>query len=170
MYAACSPTPLFLPAARLSCVLFSFKPASQMPTFLFSSALLSLVLGFGLFFDHLADTKEVRHLARWAVDSRDHRGLPFVIVDKARGRLFAFDAKGELRGSTPVKMNARHDGSEPAEFPAGPFVAMLDRHLSDGSLQVSPEFFREHLYPLRMLGSVAYVLPEAPAGRERSPL
>lgn len=82
--------------------MLSFQSIARQPALLFGSALLSLVLGLGMFFDHLSETNDVRHLARWAVDSRHHGGLPFAVLDKARGRLFAFDAQGHLRGSAPV--------------------------------------------------------------------
>jgi hypothetical protein len=56
----------------------------------------------------------VRHIANWAVHSGDHRGLPFVVVDKVDGRLFVFDAQGRLRGATPALVgSARGDESVP---------------------------------------------------------
>lgn len=85
--------------------MLSFQSLTREPALLFGSALLSLVLGLGLFFDHLADTNDVRDVARWAVDSHDHGGLPFAVLDKAKGRLFAFDAQGHLRGSAAVVSN-----------------------------------------------------------------
>lgn len=89
--------------------MLSFQSIARQPALLFGSALLSLVLGLGLFFDHLSDTNDVRHLARWAVDSHDHGGLPFAVLDKAQGRLFAFDAQGQLRGSAAVPSSTLHD-------------------------------------------------------------
>ena len=56
----------------------------------------------------------VRHVANWAVHSGDHRGMPFVVVDKVDGRLFVFDAQGRLRGATPALVgSARGDESVP---------------------------------------------------------
>ncbi len=56
----------------------------------------------------------VRHVANWAVHSGDHRGMPFVVIDKVDGRLFVFDAQGSLRGSTPALVgSARGDESVP---------------------------------------------------------
>jgi hypothetical protein len=67
---------------------------------------------------------EVRQLARWIIDSQDHAALPFVIVDKARARLYAFDAGGHLRGAAPVLLGAgRGDGPAAPATPAGRFVA-----------------------------------------------
>jgi hypothetical protein len=111
----------------------------------FYTALIGAVLGFGVFFDHTAATTEppgevvaatqadlerqraspdVRHLARWAVDTGDHSGQPFVVVDKERARLFAFDALGRLRASAPVLLGAvRSDAAQVPATPAGRFVA-----------------------------------------------
>jgi hypothetical protein len=66
----------------------------------------------------------VRQFAQWAVESQDHAGLPFVVVDKTRARLFAFDAQGLMLASTPVLLGAtRGDGPAVPETPAGRFVA-----------------------------------------------
>jgi hypothetical protein len=44
----------------------------------------------------------------------DHRGLPFVIVDKKAARVFVFDAQGELRGAAAALLGqARGDDSAP---------------------------------------------------------
>ncbi|HVE54243.1 MAG TPA: hypothetical protein VNB23_12750 [Ramlibacter sp.] len=47
-----------------------------------------------------AASPEVRHLADWAVHSRDPAGLPFAVVDKVQGRLYVFDAQGRLLGAS----------------------------------------------------------------------
>jgi hypothetical protein len=110
----------------------------------FYTALVAAVVGCGVFFDHTAATTvsstesvaamqaelsreraspDVRHVAQWAIDSGDHAGLPFVIIDKERARLFAFDAMGRLRASTPVLLGAvRGDAPEVPATPAGRFV------------------------------------------------
>ncbi|MDB5899884.1 MAG: hypothetical protein JWP41_3486 [Ramlibacter sp.] len=57
---------------------------------------------------------EVRHIANWAVDSGDHGGLPFVVVDKVESRVFVFDAEGRLRGASAALVGAaRGDNSVP---------------------------------------------------------
>jgi hypothetical protein len=115
---------------------------------------------------------EVQQVAAWAVDSADHAGLPFVVVDKAQARLFAFDPQGRLQGSTPVLLGAAHEDGQAAMPPAGRFVADLRRSagakgivwVRDGvvlSLNVPRDFYRDHLSRLRTQQSVAYVLPEA---------
>ena len=45
-------------------------------------------------------------MARWAIDSRDHRGLPFAVVDKRSARAYVFTAAGKLAGASPVLLGA----------------------------------------------------------------
>jgi hypothetical protein len=117
-------------------------------TLAFSGALLVSVVALGAALDHYARTRtdataqhvpeqrselgrvqapeRVRQLAQWAVDSGDAGGRPFVIVDKAQARLYAFGPQGRLSGSTPVLLGAsRGDAWQPegANTPAGRFVA-----------------------------------------------
>ena len=111
----------------------------------FYTSLLATLLGLGVFFDHSASltkvepraalvlhadlareraSKDVLHVAQWVIDSHDHAGLPFVVVDKAMARLFTFDALGRLRGSAPVLLgSARGDGPAVPATPAGRFIA-----------------------------------------------
>jgi hypothetical protein len=112
----------------------------------FYTSLLAALIGFGIFFDHVAmvgpppgnaagalhsalaregASPEVEHVARWAVETQDHSGLPFIVVDKAKARLFTFDATGRLLASAPVLLGAsRGDGPDAdATTPAGRFVA-----------------------------------------------
>lgn len=85
---------------------------------------------------------QARHVADWAVHSRDHAGQPFLVVDKSESRVFVFDADGRLRGTAPVLLGlASGDASVPGigtralssirpeerTTPAGRFVASLDR-------------------------------------------
>jgi hypothetical protein len=191
---------------------------------LFQTSLIGALIGFGLYFDHAASSglpapeaqgvfetalvresasPEVLHIAQWAVASHDHAGLPFVVVDKAQARLFAFDPEGRLRGSTPVLLGAaKSDEADAPATPAGRFVAdnwlsargdgivwvngdtqlalhalpspkspgrgmqrlasarVDDKRISEGSLHVAAEFYRDHLGGLRSQPSVVYVLPE----------
>ena len=65
----------------------------------------------------------VSALARWAVDTGDAQGRPFVIVDKEAARVFAYDAEGAAIGSAPALLGvARGDHSVPG---------VGDRELSD---------------------------------------
>jgi hypothetical protein len=164
----------------------------------FQTSLVAALIGFGLYFDHEAASApsaqtlaqlraqlaseraapEVQQVAVWAVDSSDPAGLPFVVVDKARARLFAFDPQGHLQGSAPVLLGASQENGQEngrgssAAMLAGRFVADPRRSArSDGivwvragvvlSLNVPTDFYRAHLSRLRTQESVAYVLPEA---------
>lgn len=191
---------------------------------LFQASLVAALVGFGLYFDHTASlvapvpetiarmqgelareqaSPQVARIARWAVDTQDHAGLPFVVVDKARARLFAFDPQGRLVGSAPVLLGtAKEDGAKAPATPAGRFVTdtwlsarsdgivwvnettavslhetpspqspgrglqrlasreVEDKRISDGSLHVSGEFYRNVMSALRTQPGVAYVLPE----------
>lgn len=105
---------------------------------LFQFSLVAAVCGLGLFFDHasqraqepatLADavqtalerdeaSDQVRGFIRWVMDTGDHGGLPFVVVDKTHARLYAFGPLGQLRGSAPVVAEAA-DAHEPMLLPA----------------------------------------------------
>ncbi|HSV55120.1 MAG TPA: hypothetical protein VLJ57_23550 [Burkholderiaceae bacterium] len=177
---------------------------------MFPAGLTALVIGFGVYFDHFAgapaavsDTvaalhadlarenasPEVRRVAQWAVSSQDPGGLPFLVVDKARARLFAFDPHGRLRASTPVVLDTRRgDAPSAPAAPAGRFVAdgwlsapagslvwvnaqaslslhslPPDRVAGQGAeraLHVAGDFYRDYLVPLKSQGSVAYVVPD----------
>lgn len=87
---------------------------------------------------------DARHVADWAVDSGDHKAMPFVIVDKIVGRVFVFDPQGRLQGAAPALLGlAQGDDSVPGigsrkmstirpeerTTPAGRFVATLERSL-----------------------------------------
>ncbi|SFV03287.1 hypothetical protein SAMN05216350_11634 [Polaromonas sp. YR568] len=43
---------------------------------------------------------DARQALRWVVEANDNQGLPFVIVDKKGGRIFVFEANGQLRGAS----------------------------------------------------------------------
>ena len=57
---------------------------------------------------------DARAVAAWAVAEHDTHGLPFLIVDKRRATVSAFDASGQLLGSAPALLGlARGDDSVP---------------------------------------------------------
>ncbi len=57
---------------------------------------------------------DVKHIANWAVNSRDNQALSFVILDKLNAKVFVFDANGALRGASPVLIGAaKGDDSVP---------------------------------------------------------
>jgi hypothetical protein len=87
---------------------------------------------------------EARHVADWAIDSGDHAGLPFAVVDKVHSRVFVFDASGRLRGAAPALLGAAQGDdavpgigerkmsairAEERTTPAGRFVASLEKSL-----------------------------------------
>jgi hypothetical protein len=91
---------------------------------------------------------EVRRVAHWVIDSNDHGGLPFVIVDKADAKVFVFDRNAVLQGAAPALLGMeRGDGSvagigsqkmsaippQDRTTPAGRFVSSLgpDLHGQD---------------------------------------
>jgi hypothetical protein len=41
-------------------------------------------------------------VAHWSVESGDHAGLPFAIVDKVEAKVFVFDGRGRLLGMAPA--------------------------------------------------------------------
>ncbi|MGZ8155087.1 MAG: L,D-transpeptidase [Burkholderiales bacterium] len=45
---------------------------------------------------------DVRHIADWAIDSRDNEGLPYIVVDKVNARVYVFDRHAKLIASAPV--------------------------------------------------------------------
>lgn len=57
-------------------------------------------------FGSTTPSPEARFVADWVADSRDNRGLPFVIVDKAQAHVFVFDADGRMSASTPILLGA----------------------------------------------------------------
>ena len=58
---------------------------------------------------------DARDAARWVLASRDHRGLPFAIVDKRSARIHVFDAAGDRLGDAPVLR-----GLAPGDRPSPP--------------------------------------------------
>lgn len=49
---------------------------------------------------HASD--DARFVAGWIMDSADHRGMPFAVVDKKDARIYVFDSGGRLSGSAPA--------------------------------------------------------------------
>lgn len=57
---------------------------------------------------------DARHIADWALDSGNHEGLPFLVVDKVNAKVYAFGADGRLRGTSAALLgSARGDDSVP---------------------------------------------------------
>lgn len=88
-----------------------------------------------------ADAVKVAH---WALNSGDHQGAPFIIIDKVRARAYVFQPNGKLRGAAPVLLGlAKGDHTVPGigekklseitpeerTTPAGRFVAEPGRNM-----------------------------------------
>lgn len=95
-------------------------------------------------FQHHNASPDAVGIANWAVESGNHRGLPFMIVDKKAAMVYVFDGKGQLRGSAAALLGAAvGDDSVPGigerkissilpeerTTPAGRFVAALARNI-----------------------------------------
>jgi hypothetical protein len=175
----------------------------------FPAALAAAVLGFGLYFDHaLSDTgpqqratdvdrelaqsaasPQVRRIVAWAVMTQDHGGLPFVVIDPADARIYAFDPSGHPTGHALMVSTHVDDAfaaagrllADPiASARSGTLVwTSAEMQLTVGTgdedarepvaptLRVAPAFWKGCLEQLRTQPSVAYVLPR---DAERSPL
>lgn len=83
---------------------------------------------------------DARHIADWAVHSRDSGGLPFAVIDKRDPKVYVFDAQGRLLGAAPALLGlALGDDSVPGigerkmstirpderTTPAGRFAALM---------------------------------------------
>jgi hypothetical protein len=90
-----------------------------------------------------AASLDVRRLAQWVVDSGDHGGRSFALVDKRHAKVFLFEADGRLAGATPVLLGfAVGDDTAPGvaakplsalrpeerTTPAGRFVSQAGRN------------------------------------------
>ena len=82
---------------------------------------------------------DVHHIADWAVNSGDHRGLPFIVVDKRNAKLMAFDRAGKLIQATPVLLGMGIGDT----FPPG--VMELQMHQIEPAQRITPagRFFAE---------------------------
>ena len=45
---------------------------------------------------------DARYAVRWVLATHDNQGMPFVIVDKKHARIFVFENKGHLLGTSPA--------------------------------------------------------------------
>lgn len=73
---------------------------------------------------------DARFVADWVMDSADHHGMPFAVIDKKDARIYIFESGGRLYGSAPALLGqAIGDDSAPdvgAHTQAGD-VPMLER-------------------------------------------
>ncbi|MES2999196.1 MAG: hypothetical protein V4787_00770 [Pseudomonadota bacterium] len=93
-------------------------------------------------FANQTPSADARELANWALATANHKGLPFMVIDKVQARVFVFDGKGRLLGATAALVglavgddsvpgigNRKISSIRPEErtTPAGRFVASLAR-------------------------------------------
>lgn len=57
-------------------------------------------------FGSFMPTPDVRHVANWAVHSRDHRNHSIIIIDKKDARVYIFDRTGKLQTTAPVLLGS----------------------------------------------------------------
>jgi hypothetical protein len=89
-------------------------------------------------------SRHAREVADWVLSSKDHQGLPFVVVDKTQARVFVFNPQGRLQGAAAALLGlARGDdgvpgiGDRPLSLiqpferttPAGRFTASLAKNV-----------------------------------------
>jgi len=94
------------------------------------------------YFSAESASREARNIADWVVDSKDNRGVPFIIVDKPHAKVFVFDGFGHLLGAAPALLGLtrgdkmvpvsgdRESSDLPSQdkiTPAGRFWAQLGR-------------------------------------------
>ena len=93
---------------------------------------------------HARISADAQHIADWAVHSGDHKGLPFIVVDKVHAQAAAFDRTGRLIRTTPVLVGMGvGDVFEPG-------VLDLDMYATKPSQRITPagRFFAEEDFNL----------------------
>jgi hypothetical protein len=91
-------------------------------------------------FGGAAVSADTRAMAQWIGESRDNKGLPYVIVDKKDARIFVFGPHGRMLGSTPVLLGmARGDGAAPGVGKLAPSqIPPADRTTPAGRFETEP--------------------------------
>jgi hypothetical protein len=137
---------------------------------LFQTSLVAAVIGFGVYFDdasaraqepeklaeavqsaleHKAASPQVRGFAQWVLATHDNAGQPFIVVDKAQARVYAFGPLGQLRATAPVILGAaRADDSVPPATPAGRFTKDSIQQPGAGGMAWSREGVQLLVHPL----------------------
>jgi len=92
-----------------------------------------------------AASPDARRMAAWVMETGDHEGLPFIIVDKVGARVLAYDGDGRLLGGAAALLGIGRGDDSPAGIgsrplssipqqeritPAGRFVASTGVNLS----------------------------------------
>jgi hypothetical protein len=91
---------------------------------------------------------DAQFTAQWVMETADHQGLPFAIVDKRQARIYVFDADGRLFGVTSALLGqAVGDDSAPdvgehtqaGEVPAHERTTPAGRFLSEPGVNLGGE-------------------------------
>lgn len=70
---------------------------------------------------------DARRLADWVIETNDHHGLPFIIIDKQGARVLAYDADGRLLGSAAALLGIGRGDDSPAGIGARPLSSITPR-------------------------------------------
>lgn len=133
---------LAMAATQLACTdPLNFSSDAAISTFAPSDLLIEATRAAD--FGGVQPSSEARQIADGVLQSRDHAGVDFLIVDKKQAALYVFGADGTLRGESPVLLgSAKGDDSVPnigtrpldqvrpeeRTTPAGRFVAERGRN------------------------------------------
>lgn len=83
-------------------------------------------------FGGVSAPRDVQRIAHWALDSGDHEGLPFVVIDKRAAHVYVFTPSGRLKGHAPILLG-RAIGDEFA-----PGVIDMDMYETSAWQRVTP--------------------------------
>ena len=95
-----------------------------------------------------AASDDASYVAQWVMETADHRGLPFAIVDKRQARLYIFEGNGRLSGAaTALLGQAVGDDSAPdvgehtqiGEVPLAERTTPAGRFLSEPGVNLDGE-------------------------------
>lgn len=75
--------------------------------------------------DAFGASRDAAQTAFWVRQTKDHGGQPFAIVEKREARLYVFDGKGQLRGSTPALLGLTPGDSAVGGLDAGQSAVLL---------------------------------------------
>jgi hypothetical protein len=83
---------------------------------------------------------DARFALQWILATRDHRGMPFAVVDKKNARVYVYDARARMVGSTSVLLGmARGDHSVPGVGDVPPArIPIADRTTPAGRFVTEP--------------------------------
>lgn len=76
--------------------------------------------------ESLPASAQARQLARWVLESGDHGGRPFVILDKREAMLLVLQTDGRLAGATPVLLGAARGDDNVEDIGLRPMHAIRD--------------------------------------------